>query len=91
VSAFALIHGAGDGGWFWHRVEAALRARGHDVVAPDLPADDESADLRTYADVVVQAIGDRAAMVVVAQSFGSFTPPSSATERRPSSSCWWRA
>jgi pimeloyl-ACP methyl ester carboxylesterase len=75
VSAFALIHGAGDGGWFWHRVEVALRARGHDVVAPDLPADDESADLHTYADVVVQTIGDRAAVVVVAQSFGAFTAP----------------
>lgn len=42
LSTFVLIHGAGDVGWYWHRVEAELRARGHDVVAPDLPADDDS-------------------------------------------------
>ena len=51
MSTLVLIHGAGDGGWYWHLVEAALRARGHDVVAPDLPADDESAGLEDYADV----------------------------------------
>ncbi len=43
MSTFVLIHGAGDVGWYWHLVEAELRARGHDTVAPDLPADDESA------------------------------------------------
>jgi pimeloyl-ACP methyl ester carboxylesterase len=37
MSTFVLIHGAGDSGWYWHLVEAELRARGHDVVAPDLP------------------------------------------------------
>jgi pimeloyl-ACP methyl ester carboxylesterase len=40
-----LIHGADDAGWSWHLVEAELRARGHDVVAPDFPADDPSAEL----------------------------------------------
>jgi len=39
---FVLIHGAGDVGWYWHLVEAELRARGHDVVAHDLPGDDDS-------------------------------------------------
>jgi hypothetical protein len=33
VSTFVLIHGAGDVGWSWHRVEAQLRNHGHDVVA----------------------------------------------------------
>jgi pimeloyl-ACP methyl ester carboxylesterase len=42
MSTYALIHGAGDGGWSWHLVEAELRARGHDVVAPDLPANDDA-------------------------------------------------
>jgi hypothetical protein len=32
LSTFVLIHGAGDGGWSWHRLEAELRARG-DLVA----------------------------------------------------------
>jgi SAM-dependent methyltransferase/pimeloyl-ACP methyl ester carboxylesterase len=75
MSTFVLIHGAGDGGWYWHRVEAELRARGHDVVAPDLPGDDESLELEDYADAVVAAVGDRKDLVVVAQSFGGFTAP----------------
>ena len=73
MSTFVLIHGGGDVGWYWHLVEAELRARGHDVVAPDLPADDESAGLNEYADAVVEAIGDRKDLVVVGQSFGAFT------------------
>lgn len=75
MATFVLIHGAGDVGWFWHLVEAELRARGHDVVAPDLPCDDESAGLEEYATTVVDAIGDRSDLVVVAQSFGGYTAP----------------
>jgi pimeloyl-ACP methyl ester carboxylesterase len=75
MGTFVLIHGAGDSGWYWHLVEAELRARGHDVVAPDLPADDESAELGDYADAVVEAVGDRKDLIVVAQSLGGFTAP----------------
>jgi pimeloyl-ACP methyl ester carboxylesterase len=75
MATFALIHGAGDVGWYWHLAEAELRERGHDVVAPDLPCEDDSAGLREYADVVVDAIGDRAELVVVAQSFAGFVAP----------------
>jgi pimeloyl-ACP methyl ester carboxylesterase len=75
LSTFALIHGAGDVGWYWHLVEAELRKRGHDTVAPDLPADDESAGLNEYADTVVEAVDDRKNLVVVGQSFGAFTAP----------------
>lgn len=48
---------------------------GHDVVAVDLPCDDDSAGLLEYADTVTEAIGDRTDLVVVAQSFGGFTAP----------------
>jgi pimeloyl-ACP methyl ester carboxylesterase len=75
MATFVLIHGAGDVGWYWHLVEAELRERGHDVVAPDLPCDDDSAGLTEYADTVVEAIGDRTDLVVAAQSFGAFTAP----------------
>lgn len=75
MSAFALLHGAGDVGWYWHLVAAELRSRGHSVVAPDLPGDDESATLTDYADAVVEAIGGRRDLVVVGQSFGAFTAP----------------
>jgi SAM-dependent methyltransferase len=75
LSTFVLLHGAGDVGWYWHLVEAELRARGHDVVAPDLPADDESLELDDYAEAVIAAVADRRDLVVVAQSFGGFTAP----------------
>ena len=70
-----MIHGAGDVGWYWHLVEAELRAQGHETVAPDLPADDESSTLDDYADVVIEAVGGRRDLVVVGQSFGGFTAP----------------
>ena len=76
MTTYALIHGAGDGGWYWHLVEAELRSRGHRTVAPDLPADDETATLSDYADVVVERLEDVSDdVVVVAQSFGGFTAP----------------
>ncbi len=75
MSTFVLIHGAADVGWSWHLVAAELRARGHDVVAPDLPADDDSLNLDDYANAVVAAVGDRRDLIVVAHSFGGFTAP----------------
>jgi pimeloyl-ACP methyl ester carboxylesterase len=75
MATFVLIHGAADSGWFGHLVGAELRERGHDVVAPDLPCEDDSAGLPEYADTVVAAIGDRTDLVVVAQSLGGFTAP----------------
>ena len=38
TATYVLIHGAGDVGWYWHLVEAELRARRHRVVVMDLPA-----------------------------------------------------
>lgn len=75
MATFAFIHGASDVGWYWHLVEADLRARGHDTVAPDLPVEDDTAGMAAYADVVVEAIGDRPDVVVVAQSFGGYVAP----------------
>jgi pimeloyl-ACP methyl ester carboxylesterase len=75
VATFALIHGGGGSAWDWHLVAAELRERGHDPVAPDLPSEDTSAGWLEYADVVVEALGDRARPVVVAHSLGGFTAP----------------
>lgn len=75
VATFVLIHGGGDVGWYWHLVEAELRGRGHDTVAPDLPCDDDTAGLSEYTDTVLQAIGGRRELVVVGQSLGAFTAP----------------
>jgi pimeloyl-ACP methyl ester carboxylesterase len=54
-------------------VERELRRRGHAVVAPDLPCDDDSAGLLEYRNTVVEAIGDLRDLVAVGQSFGGFT------------------
>ena len=52
---------------YWHLLEAELRERGHEAVAVDLPAADDSAGLSEYADAVVGAIGDRTDLVLVVQ------------------------
>jgi pimeloyl-ACP methyl ester carboxylesterase len=72
---FLLVPGAGGAAWYWHRVVAELERRGRTAIAVGLPTDDDSAELAEYADVVVDAIGDRRPVVLVAQSLGGFTAP----------------
>jgi pimeloyl-ACP methyl ester carboxylesterase len=75
MATYVLIHGAGSDSWYWHRVVPLLEARGHDVVAPDLPVDDDRAGLQEYVQTVLDAIGERRDLVLVAQSLGGFTAP----------------
>ncbi|HET9213298.1 MAG TPA: alpha/beta hydrolase [Gaiellaceae bacterium] len=75
MATFALIHGGGGSAWDWHLVAPELSRRGHDPVAVDLPGEDDSAGWWEYADAVVQAVGDRGDVVVVAHSLGGFTAP----------------
>jgi pimeloyl-ACP methyl ester carboxylesterase len=76
VSTFVLVPGAGGQAWYWHRLVPELQARGHEVIAVDLPAADDAAGFAEYADVVVDAIGDRRAeLVLVGQSLAGFTVP----------------
>lgn len=75
MATYVLIHGAGDVGWYWHLVQAELEAAGHEVIAPDLPCDVETATLEDYAAVVLAAVGDRNDVIVAAHSFGGFTAP----------------
>jgi pimeloyl-ACP methyl ester carboxylesterase len=84
MTTYVLIPGAGSDSWHWHLVAPRLEERGHEVVAVDLPCDDDTADLATYTDTVVAAIGDRpgADLVLVAQSLGGFTAPL-VCDRRP--------
>jgi pimeloyl-ACP methyl ester carboxylesterase len=75
MATFVLIHGAGSDSWYWHLVSPRLGALGHDVVAVDLPCDDDAAGLEEYADAVLEATGDRRDVVLVAQSLAGFTAP----------------
>jgi pimeloyl-ACP methyl ester carboxylesterase len=75
VATFVLIPGADGRAWYWHRVEPELRRRGHDVVAVDLPVDDEAAGLAGCADAAVAAIAGWREVVLVAQSLAGFVAP----------------
>jgi pimeloyl-ACP methyl ester carboxylesterase len=75
LATYVLIHGGGSSGWDWHLVAPELERRGHEVVAPDLPSEDESAGLWENADSVVEAVGDRRDLVVVGHSLGGFIAP----------------
>ncbi len=72
---FVLIPGAGGDSSYWHLVAAELERRGHETVAVDLPADDDSAGIPEYAQTVIDAIGDHRHVILVAQSMGGFTVP----------------
>ena len=74
MTAAVLIPGAGGLGWYWHLVERDLRARGHDAFAVDL-AEGRQTGLPAYADAIVDAIGDRTEVALIAQSMGAFTAP----------------
>jgi pimeloyl-ACP methyl ester carboxylesterase len=74
-ATFVLLPGSGGDSWYWHLVAPRLRERGHEVISPDLPADDDSAGLGEYADAVVAAIGGRTDLIIVAQSLAAFIAP----------------
>jgi pimeloyl-ACP methyl ester carboxylesterase len=75
MATFVLLPGAGSEAWYWHLVMPDLTAAGHDVVAVDLPVTDDTAGFGEYADVVVDAIGERRDVVLVAQSLAGFVAP----------------
>ena len=75
MRSFVLIPGAGGSAWVWSRVTPFLVEAGHEAIAVDLPGDDETAGLPRYTELVVDAIGSRADVVLVAGSLGGFTAP----------------
>ncbi len=84
MTTFALIHGGWHGAWCWEHVTPELEARGHRVVAVDLPCDDATATFETYADVVLGALDGTGTddLVVVGHSLAGMTIPLVA-DRRP--------
>jgi pimeloyl-ACP methyl ester carboxylesterase len=75
MRTFVLIPGAGGSAWVWSRVTPFLVEAGHQAIAVDLPGDDETAGLARYTELVVDAIGSRTDVVLVAGSLGGFTAP----------------
>ena len=69
---FILVPGAGGQAWDWHRLVPLLG----DAVAVQLPAGDDGAGLREYADAIVAAAGpDPGPVAVVAHSMGGLSAP----------------
>ena len=75
MATYVLIPGAGGSSWYWHRVVPELERHGHDAIAVDLPANDDSAGWVEYTEAVVKAVDGRRDLIVVAQSLGGFTAP----------------
>ncbi len=80
MTTFVCIHGAGGHGSDWGRVGAVLNARGHRVLAVDLPCDDDvglDAYVHAVGDVIVASEVDDPArdLVLVAQSLGGIVAP----------------
>jgi pimeloyl-ACP methyl ester carboxylesterase len=72
---YVLIPGAGGEAWYWHLVVPRLQERGHEALAIALPAGDDSAGWVEYADAIVESIGDRTGVILVAQSLAGFSAP----------------
>lgn len=59
MASFVLIHGSWHGGWCFNGIKTLLEARGHEVIAPDLPGmDGDEQELRA---VTLQGWADFAA------------------------------
>lgn len=72
MSTYLLVHGAWHGGWCWRKVVPLLEARGHTVLAPDLPGHGEdktptaAVTLKSYADRVCEVAGAQTEPVILA-------------------------
>jgi len=81
MASFCLIHAAWHGSWCWRELSPRLEARGHRVIAPDLPCEEPDAGCSDYAAVVLDALADENDVVVLAHSLGGLTAPLVAAKR----------
>lgn len=72
---FGLVPGAGGDAWYWHRLVSELEARGHEAVAVELPAADDTARLDDYVEAIVEALAGKDPLALVAQSMGGLSAP----------------
>jgi alpha/beta hydrolase family protein len=82
MAVFALVHGGWHGAWCWSEVAAALTARGHAVVTPDLPIGDPAAGATDYAAVVAESTSGQSDVVLVAHSLAGLCAPLVPSVRR---------
>ncbi|MDX6387861.1 MAG: hypothetical protein QOD85_1663, partial [Gaiellaceae bacterium] len=77
MATFVLVHGAWHGAWCWGRLTPELEARGHAVIAMDLPSDEPGVSFDGYADVVASALDQALAgpLILVGHSLAGLTIP----------------
>ncbi|MCG8916264.1 alpha/beta hydrolase [Actinokineospora sp. PR83] len=75
MSTYVLVHGASSDSTYWYRVTPLLQALGHEVITPDLPVADPTAGLAEYTDAIVDAVGDRPGVILVAHSMAAYSAP----------------
>ncbi len=65
MSTYVLVHGAWHGGWCWDKIVTRLQAKGHTVVAPDMPG--HGRDPKPIASVTLPDIVARIHQTIDAQ------------------------
>ena len=75
MSDFVLVHGAWHRAAVWAPVIAALEARGHRAIAPDLPSESVSAGAVQYAEAVAEAAKHADRPTVVGHTLAGLTLP----------------
>src|SRR5690349_24522079 len=89
MTTFVLVHGSWQGAWAWDRVIPLLEARGHRVVAVDLPGNGHTpapelpVRLHHYAEHVARVIDAQPAPVILVGHSGGGITVTAATELRP--------
>lgn len=83
MALFVLVHGACHGAWCWNKITPALQARGHSVLALDMPGRGGGVPgltLADHADTILSSYDGQA--VLVGHSAGGFSI-SAAAEAAP--------
>ncbi|MGZ4325030.1 MAG: alpha/beta fold hydrolase [Solirubrobacteraceae bacterium] len=81
MTTFCLVHGAWHDDACWAPLVGVLKGRGHECVTPVLPLEDADASFQDYAKVVIDAVGECEAPVLVGHSLSSAVIPLVARER----------
>lgn len=74
MANFVLVHGSGQNSGCWSRVSSTLRARGHQVAAPELPKQAPEWGLEDYAAAIAESITQPDSVVVGHSFSGVFLP-----------------
>jgi pimeloyl-ACP methyl ester carboxylesterase len=75
LTTFCLIHGSGQDSRVWQLLEDDLRARGHVVVTPNMPANEPDAGAQRYAMTAADSLSSSGVAVLVAHSASGLLLP----------------